>query len=76
VIRVVIFSGLSCGYCEKCLSGRDNECNQFRPLGVLEDGVSAEYVKVPAVNVLKFRMICLLKKLHAYQLHTLRCGIL
>lgn len=51
--RVVIFSGLSCGFCEKCLSGRDNECNQFRPLGVLEDGVSAEYVKVPAVNVFK-----------------------
>ncbi|WP_028950691.1 zinc-binding dehydrogenase [Sulfurihydrogenibium subterraneum] len=51
--RVVIFSGLSCGVCEKCLSGRDNECNSFRPLGVLEDGVSAEYVKVPAVNVFK-----------------------
>lgn len=51
--RVVIFSGLSCGVCEKCLSGRDNECNKFRPLGVLEDGVSAEYVKVPAVNVFK-----------------------
>lgn len=51
--RVVIFSGLSCGICEKCLSGEDNECSKFRPLGVLEDGVSAEYVKVPAVNVFK-----------------------
>ncbi|ACN99572.1 alcohol dehydrogenase [Sulfurihydrogenibium azorense Az-Fu1] len=51
--RVVVFSGLSCGVCEKCLSGKDNECNSFRPLGVLEDGVSAEYVKVPAVNVFK-----------------------
>ncbi|PMP77306.1 MAG: NAD(P)H-quinone oxidoreductase [Sulfurihydrogenibium sp.] len=51
--RVVIFSGLSCGVCEKCLSGKDNECNSFRPLGVLENGVSAEFVKVPAVNVFK-----------------------
>ncbi|WP_297888092.1 zinc-binding dehydrogenase [Sulfurihydrogenibium sp.] len=51
--RVVIFSGLSCGVCERCLSGKDNKCNSFRPLGVLEDGVSAEFVKVPAVNVFK-----------------------
>lgn len=51
--RVVIFSGLSCGVCEKCLSGRDNECEKFRPLGTVDSGVSAEYVKVPAVNVFK-----------------------
>lgn len=51
--RVVIFSGLSCGVCEKCLSGRDNECEKFRPLGTVDNGVSAEYVKVPAVNVFK-----------------------
>lgn len=51
--RVVIFSGLSCGVCERCLSGKDNECDKFRPLGTVDDGVSAEYVKVPAVNVFK-----------------------
>lgn len=51
--RVVIFSGLSCGVCEKCLSGRDNECEKFRPLGTVDNGVSAEYVKVPARNVFK-----------------------
>ena len=51
--EVIVYPGLSCGYCEKCLSGKDNECNQFRVLGVLENGVSAEYVKVPAVNVFK-----------------------
>ncbi|EDP73894.1 zinc-binding dehydrogenase [Hydrogenivirga sp. 128-5-R1-1] len=51
--EVIVYPGLSCGYCEKCLSGKDNECSQFRVLGVLENGVSAEYVKVPAVNVFK-----------------------
>ncbi len=51
--EVIVYPGLSCGYCEKCLSGKDNECKQFRVLGVLENGVSAEYVKVPSVNVFK-----------------------
>ena len=51
--EVIVYPGLSCGYCEKCLSGKDNECNQFRVLGVLEDGVSAGYVKVPSVNIFK-----------------------
>lgn len=51
--EVIVYPGLSCGYCEKCLSGKDNECSQFRVLGVIENGVSAEYVKVPAVNVFK-----------------------
>jgi NADPH:quinone reductase-like Zn-dependent oxidoreductase len=51
--EVIVYPGISCGYCEKCLSGKDNECSQFRVLGVLENGVSAEYVKVPAVNVFR-----------------------
>ncbi|GAB6072543.1 zinc-binding dehydrogenase [Venenivibrio stagnispumantis] len=51
--EVIVYSGLSCGYCEKCLSGKDNECKEFRPLGTIDDGVSAEYVKVPAINVFK-----------------------
>jgi len=49
--KVIVYPGLSCGVCEKCLSGRDNECDNFHILGVLENGVSAEYVKAPAVNV-------------------------
>ncbi|WP_457640988.1 zinc-binding dehydrogenase [Persephonella sp.] len=51
--KVIIYPGLSCGICEKCLSGKDNECGIFSVLGVLTDGVSAEYVKVPAVNLFK-----------------------
>ncbi len=51
--EVIVYPGLSCGYCEKCLSGNDNLCDKFSILGVLTDGVSAQYVKVPAVNVFK-----------------------
>ena len=51
--EVIVYPGISCGYCEKCLSGKDNECNQFRVLGVIDNGVSAEYVKVPFTNVFK-----------------------
>ena len=51
--RVIVYPGLSCGVCEKCLSGKDNECSFFNILGVITDGVSAEYVKVPAVNLFK-----------------------
>lgn len=51
--EVIVFPGLSCGRCESCLSGRDNECNRFSILGVFNDGVSAEYVKAPAENIFK-----------------------
>jgi NADPH:quinone reductase-like Zn-dependent oxidoreductase len=51
--EVIVFPGLSCGHCEKCVSGRDNECAGFSILGVLTNGVSAEYVKVPAENLFK-----------------------
>jgi len=51
--EVIVFPGLSCGHCERCLAGRDNECNSFHILGVATHGVSAEYVKVPAENVFK-----------------------
>ncbi len=49
--EVIVFPGLSCGYCERCLSGHDNECRDFSILGVKNNGVSAEYVKVPASNI-------------------------
>lgn len=48
---VIVYPGLSCGHCERCRSGRDNECQHFSLLGVLTHGVSAEYVKVPAQNI-------------------------
>lgn len=51
--EVIIHPGLSCGHCEKCIAGRDNECSNFTLLGVVTPGVSAEYVKVPAANIFK-----------------------
>jgi NADPH:quinone reductase-like Zn-dependent oxidoreductase len=51
--EVIVHPGLSCGHCEKCMSGHDNECKDFTVLGVVTPGVSAEYVKVPAANIFK-----------------------
>ncbi len=50
--RVLISPGISCGHCEQCFGGRDNLCRNYRVLGVVEDGTYAEFVKLPAVNVL------------------------
>jgi len=49
--EVIVFPGLSCGRCERCLSGHDNECRDFSLLGVITPGVSAEYVKVREENI-------------------------
>jgi NADPH:quinone reductase-like Zn-dependent oxidoreductase len=51
--EVIVFPGLSCGYCERCMGGHDNECNSFSVVGALSNGVSGEFVKVPAVNIFK-----------------------
>ena len=49
--RVVISPGLSCGSCQMCLSGWDNRCATYHVLGTREDGTYAEYVSVPANNI-------------------------
>ena len=52
--RVMLQPGLSCGRCEACLSGRDNECPQYEVLGYRNhDGGYAELVKVPLQNLVK-----------------------
>jgi len=51
--EVIVFPGLSCGHCEQCVSGRDNECTAFSILGVQTNGAAAEYVKAPAANIFK-----------------------
>ncbi|MEZ5317878.1 MAG: zinc-binding dehydrogenase [Vicinamibacterales bacterium] len=50
--RVMIQPGLSCGVCEACLSGRDNQCPFYDVLGYQSDGGYAEQVVVPAANVI------------------------
>jgi len=51
--RVMLQPGISCGRCEACLSGKDNECASYEVLGYLHhDGGYAEYVKVPVQNLI------------------------
>src|SRR5438876_11774674 len=50
--RVYIAPGLSCWRCEFCLSGRDNLCLSYRILVAQVDGGMAEFVTVPASNVI------------------------
>ena len=49
--RVLVYPGLSCGACSACVEGRENLCPQFDVLGYRTDGGYAEYVSVPARNL-------------------------
>jgi NADPH:quinone reductase-like Zn-dependent oxidoreductase len=49
--RVVVQPGLSCGRCAQCLSGHDNLCRDYKILGENTQGGYAEYIAVPAGNV-------------------------
>lgn len=51
--RVVIDGNIGCGVCDACLAGRDNRCRDWHLLGETMRGTLAEYVVVPARNLLK-----------------------
>ena len=51
-LRVMLQPGLSCGSCEACLDGRDNECPRYDVLGSQSDGGYAELIRVPARNII------------------------
>lgn len=50
--RVVINSNLGCGKCPACIAGQDNRCRNWHLLGETVRGTLAEYVVVPATNLL------------------------
>ncbi|CUS81015.1 NADPH:quinone reductase [Candidatus Kryptonium thompsonii] len=50
--KVLISPGIGCGICQECASGRENFCKLYHILGVQKDGTYAEYVVLPAQNVL------------------------
>ena len=50
--RVILQPGVSCGACVDCLAGRDNYCAAYGILGETRAGGYAEYVVVPARNLL------------------------
>ena len=49
--RVILNPGISCGRCERCLSGQDNLWPEYQLLGKNVPGGYAELVKIPAQNV-------------------------
>lgn len=51
--RVLVNPGISCMECLSCRKGEQSLCNDFQILGYGVWGGAAEYVKVPAHNVLK-----------------------
>lgn len=50
--RVLIPAVLTCGRCPACRTGRENICQNMRMLGNHLDGAYAEYLVVPAKDVL------------------------
>ena len=50
--RVFLHPGVSCGRCEFCLRGDDVLCTRYKMLGEHRDGTFAQYVSLPARNVL------------------------
>lgn len=50
--RVLIPAVLTCGHCPACREGRENICDNMQMLGNHLDGAYAEYVAVPAKDVL------------------------
>lgn len=52
---VAVYGIIGCGHCRACLRSRDNEC-QVMPvggIGLSQDGGMAEYVRVPARQLLR-----------------------
>lgn len=50
--RVAINANIGCGRCPACLAGRDNMCQDWHLLGETIHGTLAEFVVVPARNLL------------------------
>ncbi len=50
---VIVAPGLSCGKCSFCRTGWDSLCPDYKILGFQVQGGYAEYVKVPAQNVIQ-----------------------
>ncbi len=51
--RVTGEGHIACGHCRNCRRGRQHICENTIGIGVNIDGAFAEYVKVPATNVMK-----------------------
>jgi NADPH:quinone reductase-like Zn-dependent oxidoreductase len=52
--KVLVNPGISCGVCDKCLSGKDNLCRQYSVLGEHVSGGYARHLDVPDTNLLPY----------------------
>ncbi|HEY5145267.1 MAG TPA: zinc-binding dehydrogenase [Polyangiaceae bacterium] len=52
--RVVVNPGVTCGVCERCLSGQDNLCRRYAILGEHTHGGYARHLNVPDTNLLPY----------------------
>ena len=50
--EVVLSPGVSCSHCEHCLSGSDNNCREYGVLGEHLHGGYAQFIAVPAQNII------------------------
>lgn len=51
--RVVINANIGCGECPFCLAGKDNRCRNWNLLGETRRGTYAEYIALPARQLLR-----------------------
>ncbi len=51
--EVIVHPGLSCGHCDRCLSGWESLCLDYRILGEHVSGTHAEFAKAPRANIFK-----------------------
>lgn len=68
---VVVSPGISCWQCASCFAGRDNFCPTYRLVGAQVNGGYAEFVKVPAVNLLPMPTGLTVEQAAAYPLVSL-----
>jgi len=68
---VFVMPGISCGNCDQCMIGKENCCAHFSILGAQRPGGYAEYVAVPAVNVLPLPANLTFEKAAAFPLVSL-----
>jgi D-arabinose 1-dehydrogenase-like Zn-dependent alcohol dehydrogenase len=50
--KVAVEIDISCGICRYCTRGKTGYCARRKRLGIEQDGALAEYVKVPAANLI------------------------
>jgi NADPH:quinone reductase-like Zn-dependent oxidoreductase len=52
--KIVVSPGISCGVCNRCLSGEDNFCSKYKMLGENTQGGYSRHINIPDANILPF----------------------